>query len=211
MTDPTGRLGRWLGPVSGILFVVAVVIGGAVFMGIDAEPSDPASAVLAELRENADQIGTAALLTALGVGFLLVFIGHLRVRLRDGGSGWAADVFLTGGLALAAGWMMLLGAQLTGRVAGANGHAEVGQAVIDFLWEGSSLFIPGLLAVGIAASAAGLAYRALPIWLGVFAAVVAVGALAPWLGILVFVGWVLAASLSDLIRPSRRTGRVTPA
>ena len=61
-------------------------------MEIDAEPSDPASAVLAELQENANQIGTAALLTAFGVGFLLVFIGHLRVRLRDGCSGWAADV-----------------------------------------------------------------------------------------------------------------------
>ena len=180
-------------------------------MGIDAEPSDPASAVLAELRENADRLGTAALLMAFGVGFLLVFIGHLRVRLRDRGSGWAADVFLAGGLALAAGWIVLLGAQGTGRVAAANGHAEVAQAVIDFLWEGSYIFIPGLLAVGIAASAAGLAYRALPIWLGIFAAMVAVGAVAPWLGILVFVGWVLAASISDLIRSFRPTPGVLPS
>lgn len=207
MAEPSAGGRGWVGPVSGILFVAAVITGGVTFMGIEAEPSDPASAVLAELGENSDRIGTAALVTALGIGFLLIFIADLSRRLSNGRSGWAANAFLGGGLALATGWTVILGVQSMGRVAGANGHPEVAQAAIDFLWEGSYMFIPGLLAAGIAAAVGSLAYRALPKWLGAFALLVALGALLPYLGVLVFVGWVLAASLSELVRPSVRTSQ----
>ena len=73
----------------------------------------------------------------------------------------------------------------------------------DDFWEGTFLFSPGLLAVGIAAAAASFAYRTLPIWLGVFAVVVALGALAPWIGIVIFVLWVLATSIVEIIRALR--------
>ena len=193
------KTGKWFGPLSGILFVAAIVIGGGIFGGLDAEPSDPASQILAEFRESADDIGTATLLTMLGIGFLLIFLGHLRTRFRDGGSGWAADGFLAGGVALAGAWIVLLGVQLAGRVAGENGHAEVAQGAIDFMWEGVFMFTPGLLAVGIAAAAASFAHRTLPIWLGVFAVLVALGSIAPWMGIFVFLAWVLATSIVELI------------
>ena len=55
----------------------------------------------------------------------------------------------------------------------------------------------------MAATAASLISRAIPIWLGVFAVVVALGALAHLIGILVFVVWVLAASIVELNRAFR--------
>ena len=55
--------------------------------------------------------------------------------------------------------MILTGAQLAGGVAGESGHAEVAQGAIDFLWNGTYLFSPGLLAAGIAAAAASLISR----------------------------------------------------
>ncbi len=198
-----GKTGKWFGPFSGILFVASVVAAGGILGELDIEPSDSASSVLAEFREKADDIQTAALVTMLGLGFLLIFLGHLRTKFRDGGSGWAADGFLAGGIALASAWIVLLGVQLAGGVAGENGHAEVAQGAIDFMWEGTFIFTPGLLAVGIAAAAASFINRTLPLWLGVFAVVVALGALAPWLGVFVFVAWVLATSIVELIRAFR--------
>ena len=199
-----GKAGKWFGPLSGILFVAAVVAGGGISSGLfHAEPSDSASSVLAEFRENADDIQTAAVLTMLGIGFLLVFLGYLRAKFRDSGAGWAADGFLAGGVALASGWIVVTGVQLAGGTAGESGHAEVAQGAIDFLWNSAFLFTPGLLAVGITAAVVSFAYRALPIWLGVFAVVVALGALAPWMGFFVFLAWVLATSIVELIRALR--------
>ena len=198
-----GKAGKWFAPLSGILFVAAVVVAGGISGELDIEPSDSASSVLAEFREKADDIQTAALVTMLGLGFLLIFLGHLRTKFRDGGSGWAADGFLAGGVTLASAWILLLGVQLAGGVAGEHGHAEVAQGAIDFMWEGTFIFTPGLLAVGIAAAAASFINRTLPLWLGVFAVVVALGALAPWLGVFVFVAWVLATSIVELVRAFR--------
>ncbi|MEE8491502.1 MAG: hypothetical protein V3S60_07650 [Acidimicrobiia bacterium] len=198
-----GKVSEWFGPLSGVLFVAAVVVGVAISAGVDSEPSDSASSVLAEFREGADDIRTGALLTMLGVGFLLVFVGHLRTRFRDGGAGWAADGFSAGGVVLAGGVIVFTAVQLAGAEAGDNGHAEVAQGAIDFLWNGTLIFSPGLLAVGIAAAVVSFTYRTLPTWLGVFAVVVALGALAPWIGIFVFIAWVLAASIFELIRVSR--------
>ena len=197
------KASRWFGPLSGILFVAAIAAAIAVTGEFDAEPSDSATTVLAEFRDKADDIQTAALITMLGIGFLLIFLGHLRTKFRDGGAGWAADGFLAGGVVLASSWILLVGIQLAGGVAGEHGHAEVAQGALDFFWEGTFLFSPGLLAVGIAAAAASFAYRTLPIWLGVLAVVVTLGALAPWIGIIIFVLWVLATSIVEIIRALR--------
>lgn len=197
------KANNWFGPIAGVLFVGAVVVAVNMFAGVDAQPSDSATTILAQFQENADNIQIGGLLISLGLGFLLIFVGHLRARMRDGGAGWAADGFLAGGVAVAGGWVVLTGAQLAGGVAAESGHAEVTQGVIDFLWNGSLLFSPGLLAVGIGAAVASFVSRAIPIWLGVFAVVVALGAVAPWIGIMIFVAWVLAASIVELTRAFR--------
>ena len=198
-----GNASKWFGPLSGILFVVAIAVGVGMSGGVDSEPSDPASSVLADFRENADDIQLGAMFSMLGVGFLLIFVGHLRTKLRDGGAGWAADSFSAGGVGLAGAMIVFMGVQVAGATAGDHGHTEVAQGALDFIWNGTLLFSPGLLAVGIAAAVASFTHRILPIWLGGFAVLVALGALAPWIGILIFVVWILAASIVELISMSR--------
>ena len=198
---------RFFGPISGIVFATAIFGAEAVVGGFDTEPSDSASTVLAELREKSDEVQLAGFMTMLGAGLLLVFLGHLRTSFREGGAGWAADGFFAGGVAMVSAWIVLVGVQLAGGVAGESGHPEVAQGAIDFMWEGSLLYSPGLLAVGATAAVVSLVHRVLPVWLGVFAVVVALGALAPWVGVFVFVLWVLAASIVELGRAfaDRRT------
>lgn len=198
------KASQWFGPLSGILFIVATAVGVGISGEVDdIDPSDPASSVLAEFRENVDDIRLGALFSVLGIGFLLIFLGHLRTKLRDGGAGWAADSFLAGGVMLAGAMIVFVGVEIVGAEAGDYGHTEVAQGAADFLWSGSLIFSPGLLAVGIAAAVASFSYRILPIWLGGFAVLVALGALAPWMGILIFIVWILAASIVELIRMSQ--------
>ena len=177
------------------------MVGG--FEEVDAEPSDSAHTVLTAFAQKADDMQIAVLWTMLGIGFLLIFLGHLRTKFRDSGAGWAADGFFAGGVVLASAWIVLGGVGLAGGVAGEHGHTEVAQGALDFLWEGVFLFTPGLLALGLAAAVVCFTTRALPIWLGVFAGVVALGAIAPWLGIFVFGLWVLTTSIVEIIKAIR--------
>lgn len=197
------KVDRWIGPVSGILFVVGFVVGAGISGDVDAEPTDSASTVVAAFRDSADDILLGRLFTVLGIGFLLIFVGHLRTKFRDGGAGWAADGFLAGGVAIAGAMIVFVGVELAGAEAADRGHAEVAQGAIDFLWNGTLLLSPGLLAVGITAAITSFSYRILPIWLGGLAVVVALGALAPWIGIFIFGLWVLAASLAEAVQAIR--------
>ena len=195
---------NWLGPLSGIAFFVTFVIGSGIGGQIDSEPTDSASSVLAELRHDAGGIRMGAVFALLGVGFLLIFLAHLRAKFREGGAGWAADGFLIGGVVLAGGLIVFTAVRLAGAEAGDSGHTEVAQGVVDFVWNGTLIFSPGLLALGIAAAVASFTYRIMPTWLGVFSVLVALGTLAPWIGIFLFVVWVLAASIDELIRTIRQ-------
>ncbi|MGI9607968.1 MAG: hypothetical protein ACR2P0_17700 [Acidimicrobiales bacterium] len=197
------KITRLIGPVSGILFVVGFVLGAGISGDVDAEPTDSASTVVAEFREISDDILLGRLFTVLGIGFLLVFVGHLRAKFRDGGAGWAADGFLAGGVALAGAMIVFVGVELAGAEAADRGHAEVAQGAVDFLWNGTLLFSPGLLAVGITGAIASFVHRILPIWLGALAVVVALGAFAPWVGIVVFGLWVVAAGVVEVAQAVR--------
>lgn len=195
---------RWIGAVSGILFVVGFVVGAGISGEVDAEPSDSASSVVAAFRHSSDDILLGRLFTVLGIGFLLIFVAHLRAKFRNGGAGWVADGFFAGGIALASAMIIFVGVEVAGAEAADYGHAEVAQGAVDFLWNGTLLFSPGLLAVGITGAIASFLYRQLPIWLGALAVVVALGALAPWIGIFIFGVWVLAASLVESVQAIRR-------
>ena len=194
---------RWVGPISGLVAVILVVLGEGISGTIDSEPSDTPTAVLAEFRDSADDVRLGAIFGVIAAGLLLVYIGHLRTRLRDLDARWAGNVFAAGGVALVAAVLVFVGAELTGAEAGEQGHAEVAQAVVDFNWNGVWIFSPGLLAVGIAVSLASLSYRVLPGWLGVLGVLVALSAIVPWIGVPIFGIWVLAATIEEIIAISR--------
>lgn len=198
------RLQQRIGASSGVIFVAVVVGAGAISGFVDVEPTESANAALTEFRTNAGDIETGAWLTMIGLGFLLLFLAHLRTRLRAEGAGWAADGLLAGGIAVAVAMIAVNGALLTGTVAGETGHADVAQGAVDFLWNSSLLFSPGLLAAGIAAAVASFSHRLVPTWLGVLGMVVALGSIAPWIGIFVFFAWILAASIVETAGTLRR-------
>jgi hypothetical protein len=108
-----------------------------------------------------------------------------------------------GGLALTIGAVTDGAARVMASVGADEGHPQVVRAANDLLWESSALAIPGLLALGISAAVASFAAHAMPWWLGAFSVVIALSALAPWMGVGGFVFWVLAVSVTELVRAVR--------
>ena len=199
-TDEQGRLG----PVAGLLFIASVVVSTILFGEIGAEPSDPASEVVADYLDPEQDIEAAALVAMLGIGPLLVFLPIQRDRMRRRGATWEAETLVLGFAFLALATMVDTGVDLMGRVGAEHGHEAVAQAANDFTWNVVWLYSPGLLAIGLAATSAGLRHRGLPRWLGAFGAVVAVGAVMPWIGLFVGLVWMLALSIYELVQ--RRSG-----
>ena len=210
MSNSAGLRGRgWLGPVSGILFFVAVLGSAAVFGGfdffggVDVMPSQSAEALLSAIRAKGDAIYNSSLIMLLGLGFLGFFISDLRARANKEGLGWPSDGFLVGGVFIGVAWLTYIGLQLTAHVVGDFGHSESVHVVIDLLWLAFWLFLPGLLVFGVSAAVAGLRSDFHPLWLGVIGALVGLTAFLPWDGLFVFVPWVAAASVLHLVRNMR--------
>lgn len=186
------------------VLVSAAVFGGFDFFGgVEVEPSYSPSALLSAIQAKAEAIYNSSLIMLLGVGFLGFFVADLRFRANKAGLGWPSEGFLVGGVLIGAAWVAYLGLQLAAHVVGDYGHVETVQAVIDLLWLAFWLFLPGLLVFGVAAAVAGLRSGFHPVWLGVIGVLVALTAFLPWDGLFVFVVWVAAASVLQLVRNRR--------
>lgn len=198
--------GGWLGPISGLLFLAALLTSAAVFGGFDffggveVEPSNAPSVLLSAMRAKDQAIYNSSLIMLLGIGFLGLFISDLRVRAEKAGLGLPRQGFTIGGLLIGAAWLIILGLQLAAHVVGDYRHAESVQVVIDLLWLSFWLFLPGLLVFGVPAAVAGLRSDFQPVWLGVIGVLTALTAFLPWDGLFVFVAWVSAASALQLVR-----------
>lgn len=196
----------WFGPISGLLFFVALLAAATVFGGFDffggveVEPSWPSDRLLVAIRLKHDAIHTSSLIMLLGIGFLGFFIADLRVRAEKAGLGWPREGFVIGGILVGAAWLFYLGLQLAAHVAADHGHGEFVQVMIDPLWLAFWLFLPGLLIFGVSAVIAGLRSELHPIWLGVIGILVALTAFLPWDGLFVFVMWVAAESILQIVR-----------
>jgi hypothetical protein len=200
------KVGGWWGPVGGLLFFAAVLGSAAVFGGFDffggveVSPLSSPERLLDAIRANGDSIFNSSLIMLLGIGFLGFFIADLRARANKAGLGWPAEAFTVGGVLIVAAWLLYLGLQLTAHVVGDYGHVDSVRVVIDLLWLALWLFLPGLLVFGVAASVAGLRSGFHPRWLGAFGVLVALTAFLPWDGLFVFVPWVAAASVRQLVQ-----------
>jgi len=188
------------------LFFAAVLVSAAVFGGFDffggveVSPSNSPRGLLSAIRAKDEAIYNSSLIMLLGVGFLGFFVADLRVRANKAGLGWPSEGFLVGGVLIGAAWLAYLGLQLAAHVVGDYGHVESVQMVIDLLWLAFWLFLPGLLVFGVAAAVAGLRSDLHPVWLGVIGVLTALTAFLPWDGLFVFVAWVAAASVLQLVR-----------
>lgn len=197
---------RLIGPLSGVMFAVSVVISTAllgsfgVLRGTAIESTRSNEALLVTLQKSVSPIRASSLITLVGLGFLAIFLADLRNRARGVGVGWPADGVLVGGLLVIVAWLLLVSLQMSAYLSMQGARVEAVQSVVNVFWGSLWLYTPGLLAVGIGATAMGFGTSFHPRWLGAVGALVAVGLLVPRFGLLVFIAWVLAASVTSLVR-----------
>jgi hypothetical protein len=199
------RTWGWLGPVSGILFVILLVVG--VILGGDMgdiDPDDPAREIARELTDKHDDIMLSFIFFGIAIFFFLVFLGYLRDyfgRVAPEGT-WLVSVFWAGGLAFVAGYLIQGFAQQALFVIDDYSKDPVMAKTLYALgWNSIALLAPGILAMAGAAAILTFRHRLLPTWLGVVSILVFIGAVAPWIPL--FPAWVLLTSIVLLVRMRR--------
>jgi len=198
------RTWGWLGPVSGILFVVFLVLSFAVGGSWEVDPDDSAREIARALTDEHDD--TALSFTFFGVAlfFFLVFLGYLRDYFGrvDREGAWLVSVFWAGGLAFATGILILGFAQQALFAIDDYSQDEVmAKTLFTLGWNSLFLLSPGILAMSGAAAVLTLRHGVLPKWLGWLSILVFVAAVMPWIPLLPV--WVLLTSITLLVRMRR--------
>jgi hypothetical protein len=207
------RTWGWIGPISGILFVVvatvAVILVGD--MG-DIDPDDPAREIARELTDQHDDIQLSFFLFGLALFFFLVFLGYLRDyfgRVSPEGT-WLISVFWAGALAYVAALLIQgFAQQATFVLDDYRRDPVMAKTLFALGWNSLWLLSPGILAMAGAATILTFRHRVLPMWLGVFSILAFLSALAPWIPL--FPLWVLLTSIVLLARMRRPAPAPTPA
>jgi hypothetical protein len=171
---------KQVGPLTGILFVVLVIVAFAVG-GETPDVDDSAHKVVSFYVDNDSEQEIAAALLALGCVAFVFFLGTLRRALRAaaGDEGGLSTVALLGGLMIVVGASIFAGIGFT---LGDTADDLPASAVLALNALNSDLFFP--LAVGTAVFNLGLAlavlrHGGLPRLLGWLALVVGIAALTP--------------------------------
>ena len=196
---------RWdrLGPLSGVLFVVLVVVGN-LLPGEPPDFLDDPDTIAAFYVDNAGEIMLGMSLALISLLFLVWFLARLRHRLAadEDGQGQFNVVAFGGGLVatsmLAAGFSLnALGALR----ADEDGELSADLAVV--FSDGSSVLMGLAGPIGMAVLLAAFAvvvlrFRGFPAWFGWLSALMALVGLVPpvsWTLLLAFPVWVLIASI----------------
>jgi hypothetical protein len=209
MEDKLGQA-RWpaLAPLTGVVFVILVVIAFAVG-GSSPDIKDSPQKILKYYNDHDSKQMFSAALLALSTVFLFFFLGVLRTVLRavEGTVGRLSAVAFGGGLVLGVGMLSFAGFTFT--VADAADHLtpDAAQAINAL---NSDFFFPlaaGLSTLLLATGISGVRTRVLPAWLSWIAIVLGIAAITPagFFAFLAFGLWVLAVSLVLW-----RTASVTP-
>lgn len=201
------RSSDWLGPATGIVFVVLLAIT-LILAGEGADPKDGAEEVLSYYSDNEDQVLISGFLGGLAAVFFLFFAGWLRKVLREaeGPGGVLSAVSFAGGIAFAIGGAV--GSTLN--IGLAESFDDVDPTALEAMNAiAYNYFIPFavgfatfLLATGISA----IRHGALPGWLGWSAIVLGVATYTPagFFAFLLGVVWVLVASVLLTMRARAR-------
>jgi hypothetical protein len=216
------------GAATGMLFVLLVVIGFAITPNPPDADAAPAE-VLTYVVDHANALHAIQLIFG-AAGFLFIwFIGTLRSTLgaAEGGQGRLATTAYGGGLIAVAGLMVGSAMQATATLHAADNGPELTRALID-----ASLLVPAVAAPAIAVFFVGnslsiLRSGYLPAWLGWLGLVAALfnalaigpvytdsgvfaadGVFGLFAGFLLFIIWVLAASIT-LYRKLGESGGTT--
>jgi hypothetical protein len=222
--DVAGQARRWdqIGAIAGLIFIALIL---ASFFTPDTPSADSSTeAIAAQLSEDRSAHQVSLLLGFLADIAFLVFLAGSWSRLRryEGMGGMFSGLFAVAGAVFASTILVSEGLYLA-LVQGADSAGEepavVRTLVVLDNWVGAAT-VPAGAAMFLGATMAILATRALPAWLGWLAAVtglllvVSLGAVfddteegvlgfAGFGGFLLFLVWVLAASIVLLMRAGR--------
>jgi hypothetical protein len=193
-----GTRGAGLAPLTGVLFVVLIVV--ALLIGGEApDADDPIGEVVDYWVDNEGVSIAGSLLEVLGAVALIFFAASVRgvLRRREDGSGILSTAAMGGGVVAAAG----IGVDAAIRFAAADLADDVDPVVIQTLnamW--SDFFFPMVIGLGtliLATSLAGLRTRVIPAWLAWIGIVICIAFATPVGFIAFLVGglWLLILSI----------------
>lgn len=206
-----------MAPLTGVVFVVLLIVGILVINNYDYLPSS--SEITSFYEDNATSVSVGAFIALLSVFFFLWFVGSVRSTLRvaEGGTGRLSAVAFGGGVAVGAGMIVAYAATFAAaQRAGAAGGITEGGATALFDFSGSLMgtTVPVAFAVLIGAAAV-VSFRTgvFAPWLAWASAIVALGLLTPvnyiFAGIALL--WVLVVSIVLYASPGGVAGEPSSA
>lgn len=202
----------WLAPLTGVVFVVLVVIA----FTIAGEPPDADSSsqeIVDFYVDNKDSVSIGAFVATLAVLFLIFFANHLRRVLDAAGDAALSATVLVGAAMMAVG--VAIDSTISLALAQAADDIEATSVqTLQALWDNDFLPIAlGTVAFLISAGISILQTAALPKWLGWVALVLAVIGVTP-LGFVAFLGsgiWILVVSVMLALRARQADAPPTSA
>ncbi len=189
-----------LAPLTGLAFVVIVVVAFVAVGGNTPGIHDPAQKVQSFYADHHSKEMNAGFLVAIGAGFLVFFASTLRNALRAaGGTGRLANAAFGGGLIAAGGLFLAATVHVALADAGANSNTLATAQTLNVLDNDS--FIPmvmGLAVLMLAGGWSAIRYGGVPKWLGWIGVILGIAAFTP-AGFIAFLGaglWVAATSIA---------------
>jgi hypothetical protein len=201
---------KTIGPLTGILFVVLVIVAFIV-SGEAPATDDPAREIVDFYLDNDDSQALAASALALGCVALIFFLGSLRqvLRAEAGDDGGLSTVALLGGLVMAVGASIFAGISFT--LGDAADELPPG-AILTLNALNSDMFFTVAVGTAVFNLALGLAivrHGGLPRALGWVALVIGIAGLTP-LGFFAFLATgivIVWASIALAMKPGTAAGR----
>jgi len=188
-------------PLTGIVFVVLLIVGFGVLSGDTPSSDDGAPKIISFYNDHQGKEIAAGAVVALAVVFLALFVVALRDYLKgDGGGGYWPTVALVGGAVSVAGFFAALGVHAA-LIDGADQHispdAMVALNALDN-WDFFGFVAPlAIMMFGVAGSIL-KGGAALPKWLGWVALVIGILYFAGpfgWFAFLLTGIWIITASI----------------
>jgi hypothetical protein len=172
----------WLQPLTGVLFIVVLIVGFA----LGGEPPDASGDSIQEVidfyADNEDSVFIGGILQGIGGALLIFFGGYLYKRLRVAGAAGSAAVAFAGSIALAIGIALdgTISVALTELVNGDEEPNEGAVQALNVLWNND--FLPLAMGLSVFLWGTGVAivrHGGLPTWIGWVAIVAAITAISP--------------------------------
>jgi len=199
-------------PLTGVVFVVLTIVVFSVG-GSTPGDHDRAVKVAAFYAQHHDKHTTLAVILAVAVPFLLLFVSSLRQDLRRaGGTGQLANAAFAGGVVAGAGFALLATVHLALADAGASLKTLATTQALNVL--DNNDFLPAAAGSGLLVFAAGLSvvrHGGLPKWFGWVGVVLGVLTFTP-AGFFGFLGcglWILVAAILLTVARGRTPATAT--